>query len=403
MEATKGISIVIPTLNGGDVFSRCLQSIGEQDYDGSVELVVVDSGSTDGTPARAKESGAKVSRIDPGDFHHARTRNWALQHVSFDRVVYIVQDAIPAAPTWLKTLDRLLLEHQAVAAYGRPIAREGASVYGRFTADGTRRYLGTEPRLQELADAHTYARMDFDEAYRVTRLDNVCAVYRRDALAACPFPDVPYAEDMAWALQRLLAGFKILYDPSVEVRHSHERSAAYTFRRHLVDAVYCAEILGKLRFDLSALTVEELIHLAGWMNSRLENLLADEAEEISRRPKKSPMSSARIGLFRFFAATPSIQKRYLEPGRSGQPHTRGANAALLAEATSRAGAEIDYLWNFVKKSYTVAGRTEVRATLEKIAASVLGKFFGDAYAGRAAHGTLDAEFREFMEPLLKGV
>ena len=49
-----GISIIIPTYNGGRVFSKCLEMIEWQDYGGKVQLIVVDSGSTDGTVASAE-------------------------------------------------------------------------------------------------------------------------------------------------------------------------------------------------------------------------------------------------------------------------------------------------------------------------------------------------------------
>ncbi|MBC8427082.1 MAG: glycosyltransferase, partial [Deltaproteobacteria bacterium] len=45
----KGISIIIPTYNGGRIFSKCLEMIGQQDYGAEIQLIIVDSGSTDGT------------------------------------------------------------------------------------------------------------------------------------------------------------------------------------------------------------------------------------------------------------------------------------------------------------------------------------------------------------------
>ena len=56
----KGISIIIPTYNGGRVFSKCLEMIMRQDYGGEIELIVVDSGSTDGTIELAERVGAFI-------------------------------------------------------------------------------------------------------------------------------------------------------------------------------------------------------------------------------------------------------------------------------------------------------------------------------------------------------
>ena len=42
----EGLSIIIPTLNGGEIFLRqCLTEIRAQKYPGKVELIIVDSGS----------------------------------------------------------------------------------------------------------------------------------------------------------------------------------------------------------------------------------------------------------------------------------------------------------------------------------------------------------------------
>ena len=71
----QGISIIIPTHNGGQVFSKCLEMIGQQDYSGQIQLIIVDSGSTDGTVELAERAGAFVKRIHRKKFHHARTRN----------------------------------------------------------------------------------------------------------------------------------------------------------------------------------------------------------------------------------------------------------------------------------------------------------------------------------------
>ena len=71
----KGISIVIPTYNGGRIFAECLQKIKRQKYAGEIQLIVIDSGSNDGTPDLAENVGAIVKRIDHKEFNHAKTRN----------------------------------------------------------------------------------------------------------------------------------------------------------------------------------------------------------------------------------------------------------------------------------------------------------------------------------------
>ncbi len=61
------ISIVIPTLNAGPRFGLCLAALAPAAIDGLVkEVVVVDGGSTDATPAMADAAGARLVETAKG-------------------------------------------------------------------------------------------------------------------------------------------------------------------------------------------------------------------------------------------------------------------------------------------------------------------------------------------------
>jgi len=47
------IAVVIPTYNAGPQFAQLLEALRAQRVDGAPELVVIDSGSRDGTPELA--------------------------------------------------------------------------------------------------------------------------------------------------------------------------------------------------------------------------------------------------------------------------------------------------------------------------------------------------------------
>ena len=71
------ISVLIPVKDGGADLIRCLQAIAAQKLDDQVEVVVVDSGSSDGSAKRARELGAAVHEIPASEFVHGATRNLA--------------------------------------------------------------------------------------------------------------------------------------------------------------------------------------------------------------------------------------------------------------------------------------------------------------------------------------
>ena len=64
MEELKA-SVIVLTWNGSDYIEACLASILAQDY-GNFEVIVVDNGSTDGTPELVSERFPKVRLIRNG-------------------------------------------------------------------------------------------------------------------------------------------------------------------------------------------------------------------------------------------------------------------------------------------------------------------------------------------------
>src|SRR5437667_9282213 len=54
------ISVVIPAYNEEVLLPACIDSLLDQDYEGEVEIIVVDNGSTDTTGAVARSRGVRV-------------------------------------------------------------------------------------------------------------------------------------------------------------------------------------------------------------------------------------------------------------------------------------------------------------------------------------------------------
>src|SRR5262245_16230461 len=98
------VSVVVPTLNGGPVFRDVIQRVRDQKLDAELEIVVVDSGSTDGTIEAAVAAGAKVFHIHKSEFNHGLTRNRGIAESTGEIVSLLVQDALPVDDRWLATL-----------------------------------------------------------------------------------------------------------------------------------------------------------------------------------------------------------------------------------------------------------------------------------------------------------
>jgi rhamnosyltransferase len=216
------ISILIPVKNGGADLVRCLEGIAAQEIEEEVEVVVVDSGSTDGSPDRARELGAIVHEIPAEEFVHGATRNLAARKSRGDVLVFTTQDAVPADNTWLRNLVGALHGDKVAGAYGRQLPHEDARPPEQFFLEFM---YGPTPRVQRLSHE---AELSFEQ----TLFSNVNSAIPRAVWEANPFEDdVTMSEDQVWSRRMLLAGYAIVYEPRAAVRHSHTYTLGGAFRR----------------------------------------------------------------------------------------------------------------------------------------------------------------------------
>jgi rhamnosyltransferase len=217
------ISVVIPVKDGGGTFQRCLERIAAQEVAGGVEVVVVDSGSRDGSVEAARAAGAVVVEIPPEEFGHGSARNLGARTAHGDPLVFLTQDAYPADERWLASLTAPLASDERLAGvYGRQLAAADAQPPERYFLDFL---YGPEPRLQGASGAHE---ISMENAL----FSNVNSAIRRSAWEELGFAeDVVMAEDGDWARRVLLAGRLLRYEPAAAVVHSHRYGLRTAFRR----------------------------------------------------------------------------------------------------------------------------------------------------------------------------
>ncbi len=115
------VSVSLLTRNGGATLKRALRAIREQHTDRRVEIVAVDSGSSDATLANLAEFDARVCAIDAASFNFGTARDRAFEESRAPIVVTLSQDAIPADDTWLESLIAPLLDSDVAVACGKSI------------------------------------------------------------------------------------------------------------------------------------------------------------------------------------------------------------------------------------------------------------------------------------------
>src|SRR5215207_3614267 len=236
------VSVVIPTLNAGHRFGELLEKLSAQKGDFDLEIVVVDSGSTDGTAELAERYGATVHRIRRQEFNHGATRNLGISLTHGKYVALTVQDAVPLDTRWLAAMvENLERDGRVAVVYGRHVPRPESDVLTRALVNNLAT-ASPERREQEIKVPEEYLASSPVERRRVAAVDNVSSCLRRSVWEEFPFEKTNFGEDLRWGKRAVEAGYKIVYEPRSVVVHSHERGALYDLRRHYVDQLVITEL-----------------------------------------------------------------------------------------------------------------------------------------------------------------
>ena len=220
----EGVTVAIPVRDGGPLLGEVLEAVRSQRLDRAVEILVADSGSTDGSAELARSLGATVFHVER--FSHGGTRNELMRRAAGAHVAFLTQDAVPADERWLgNLLHGFELADDVALAYGPYRARPGAPIaverelaawFASLSPDAT-------PRLDRAADPSGPGHATF--------FTDANGAVARAAWIEVPFRAVPYAEDQALALDMLRAGYAKAYLPDASVIHSHDYGALAQFRR----------------------------------------------------------------------------------------------------------------------------------------------------------------------------
>lgn len=173
MEATPrtgpcpSVSVVIATLNSGSTLERCLESIHAQDYEGEIEIVVADGGSSDSTLRIAGDYRCLIVE-NPGKTGEAG-KAWGLKAATGELIAFIDSDNILPVPDWMSRMARPF--EDALIAGSEPIRfelRAGDPALTRYCAligmnDPICHFLGNYDRENTLSGTWTGMKIETDD------------------------------------------------------------------------------------------------------------------------------------------------------------------------------------------------------------------------------------------------
>jgi rhamnosyltransferase len=237
-------SVVIPTKNPGELFSKVLTAVTQQVAPWSFEVVVIDSGSADGTQALCRSMGACLVEIEPASFGHGRTRNLAITRTKGEFIAMLTHDALPADEHWLRRIVEAVEASPDIAgAFGRHLAYPDADPYTKRDLELHFENFRKMPAVVRLDDRSRYQDdVQYRQLLHFFSDNNACL--RRSVWESHPYPDAEFAEDQIWAKMVIEAGYSKAYAHDAAVFHSHSYSVKEVARRSFDESAAFSRLFG---------------------------------------------------------------------------------------------------------------------------------------------------------------
>jgi GT2 family glycosyltransferase len=251
------VSVLMPVMDAGSALRETLPLLWEQTAPAELEIVAVDSSSSDDTVEVLAELGATVVAIDPADFDHGLTRNLLASHAQGEVLVFLNQGSRPCDREWLAPLLGTLEQDESIAgASSRVVPYPSADPLTR--RDVALDPSGSEKRsVKRIEDWAAYAAMPVERRRLLLNFHTVSTAIRASALRQIPFRSVrAIGEDLLWSREALEAGMALVHEPASCVYHSHDYSLREWFMRNVDDGVANREINDR---SLSEQEVDELV------------------------------------------------------------------------------------------------------------------------------------------------
>ena len=223
------VSIIIRCYNEEEHIGRLLQGIEHQDHP-EIEVLVVDSGSTDSTVAIARKYNTKLVHIKKEEFSFGRALNMGCEAASGDLLLFASAHVYPVFEDW-------------IAKMAAPFADEKvALVYGKQRGDHRNKFSEHQLFKQWFPEQSNY-----NQTLPFCNNANCCV--RKSLWIDQRFDEkLTGLEDLDWAKKILNKGYKIAYEAGAPIIHVHEENAQIIRNRYRREAIALKRINPEARF-----------------------------------------------------------------------------------------------------------------------------------------------------------
>jgi glycosyltransferase involved in cell wall biosynthesis len=198
-------SIIIRAYNEEKNIKRLLDGLIQQSLK-DIQVILVDSGSTDRTLEIANQFLVEVVHIDPKEFTFGRSLNLGIAHAQADYIVLASAHVYPVYPDWLERLLEPFNDNQVALSYGKQRGKETSQFSEQMI------FSHWYPETSNFFQEHPFC-------------NNANAAIRRDLWQQKPYNEtLPGLEDLAWARWVQDQSYRIAYVAEAEIIHVHDES-----------------------------------------------------------------------------------------------------------------------------------------------------------------------------------
>src|SRR5258706_1587839 len=224
-------SIVIRAYNEEKHIGRLLEGLRQQTLK-DVEIILVDSGSTDQTVSVAEAFGARIVRIPSAEFTFGRSLNFGLRAATREFVVIASAHVYPVYPDWLESLLRPFENEKVALTYGKQRGPDSAKYSEQQI------FQQWYPNKSQLVQTTACC-------------NNANAAIRKSLWEKNTYDEtLTGLEDLAWAKWTREQGYTIAYAAEAEIIHVHNETPQGVYNRYRREAMAFKKIYPESHFNI---------------------------------------------------------------------------------------------------------------------------------------------------------
>ncbi len=237
-------SIIIRSFNEEKHIGKLLEGIQKQTILSNIEVILVDSGSTDGTVDIASKYGVLLVQITPEEFSFGRALNKGCDAAKGKYLLFASAHIYPVYTDWVEKMIQPFKDEKIALVYGKQVGNE-ITKYSE-----SQLFKKWFPEESNYNQYHPFC-------------NNANATIRANLWKDQPYDEgLTGLEDLDWATKIMEKGYRIAYESHAPIVHVHDESISKIKNRYMREAIALKRISPKQHvsfFDFIRLSLGNIV------------------------------------------------------------------------------------------------------------------------------------------------